>query len=394
MKISELSKQIPESMTLAISAKAKQLKAEGKSIIAFTAGEPDFDTPDFIKQEAKSALDKGLTKYTPASGVMPLKKAIADKLKKDNGLDYSPEQIIISSGAKSSLYYSMLAVLDPGDEVIIPTPIWLTYPELVKLCGAVPVLVDTKKTDYKLTAASLEKAITKKTKLLILNTPCNPTGAVYGEEELKSLAEVIVKNDIMVLSDEIYEKLVYGVKHVSIASFGEEIKKRTILVNGMSKSYSMTGWRVGYTAAEREIIKAMTNIQSHAAGNTCSIAQYASVKAVAEGDQFAEDARSIFAARRLLLIEFAKQLPDVTYVEPQGAFYLFMNVSAYYGKKYNGRVIDGSLSFAECMLDEGVALIPGLPFGDDDCVRLSYAVAENDIVEGFKRIAAFLKKLA
>ena len=394
MKISELSKQIPESMTLAISAKAKQLKAEGKSIIAFTAGEPDFDTPDFIKQEAKSALDKGLTKYTPASGVMPLKKAIADKLKKDNGLDYSPEQIIISSGAKSSLYYSMLAVLDPGDEVVIPTPIWLTYPELVKLCGAVPVLVDTKKTDYKRTAAGLEKAITKKTKLLILNTPCNPTGAVYGEEELKALAEVIVKNDIMVLSDEIYEKLVYGVKHVSIASFGEEIKKRTILVNGMSKSYSMTGWRVGYTAAEREIIKAMTNIQSHAAGNTCSIAQYASVIAVAEGDQFAEDARSIFAARRLLLIEFAKQLPDVTYVEPQGAFYLFMNVSAYYGKKYNGRVIDGSLSFAECMLDEGVALIPGLPFGDDDCVRLSYAVAENDIVEGFKRIAAFLKKLA
>ena len=251
MKISDLAKQIPESMTLAISARAKQLKAEGKSIIAFTAGEPDFDTPDFIKAEAKAALDKGLTKYTPASGIVDLKKVISEKLKKDNDLCYAPDQIIVSSGAKSSLYYSMLAVLNAGDEVVIPVPIWLTYPELVKLCGAKPVLVDTRKSGYKLTANALQEAITDKTKLLILNTPCNPTGAVYEEEELKALAEVIVKNDILVLSDEIYEKLVYGVKHVSIASFNEEIKKRTIIVNGMSKSYSMTGWRVGYTAAEK-----------------------------------------------------------------------------------------------------------------------------------------------
>ena len=381
-------------MTLAISAKAKQLKAEGRSIVAFTAGEPDFDTPDFIKQEAKNALDKGITKYTPASGMISLKKAISEKLKKDNGLDYAPDQIIISSGAKSSLYYSMLAVLDPGDEVIIPNPIWLTYPELVKLCGAKPVFVNTKKTGYKLTAQDLQAAITGKTKLLILNTPCNPTGAVYGKDELRALADVIVKNDIMVLSDEIYEKLVYGEKHVSIASLGEEIKKRTVLVNGMSKSYSMTGWRVGYTAAEREVIKAMTNIQSHAAGNTCSIAQYASVKAIEEGELFTIESQKLFAARRRLLVECAKRLPMVEYVEPQGAFYLFMNVSAYYGRSYNGRVIDGSLAFAECLLDEGVALIPGLPFGDDDCVRLSYAVSENDITEGFARIAAFLKKLA
>ena len=381
-------------MTLAISAKAKQLKAEGKSIIAFTAGEPDFDTPDFIKAEAKAALDKGLTKYTPASGIVDLKKVISEKLKKDNDLCYAPDQIIVSSGAKSSLYYSMLAVLNAGDEVVIPVPIWLTYPELVKLCGAKPVLVDTRKSGYKLTAKALQEAITDKTKLLILNTPCNPTGAVYEEEELKALAEVIVKNDILVLSDEIYEKLVYGVKHVSIASFNEEIKKRTIIVNGMSKSYSMTGWRVGYTAAEKEIVKAMTNIQSHAAGNTCTIAQYASVKAVSDGDNFIEDARKVFAKRRSLLIELAKKLPNVSYVEPQGAFYLFMDVSAYFGKTYNGRIIDGSLSFAECLLDEGVALIPGKPFGDDNSVRLSYAVAESDIEEGFKRIAAFLKKLS
>ena len=393
MKISKLAGQIPESMTLAIAAKAKQLKAEGRSVIAFTAGEPDFDTPTFIKDAAKVALDEGKTKYTPASGIVELKKAICEKLKRDNDLDYSTDEIIVSSGAKSSLYYSMLAVLDPGDEVIIPMPIWLTYPELVKMCGCSPVCVDTEGTDYKLTAQALSDAITPKTKMLILNTPCNPTGVVYSRNELEKLAEVIVEKDIYVLSDEIYEKLVYGVKHTSIGSLNDEIKKRTILVNGMSKSYSMTGWRVGYTAADKTIVKAMTNIQSHAAGNTCSIAQYASVAAVKEGEQFAADERNILAARRLLLVEFAKKLPQVTFVEPQGAFYLFMNVSAYYGRSYNGRVINGSLDFADCVLEEGVALIPGKPFGDDNCVRMSYAVAENDIVEGFLRIAAFLKKL-
>lgn len=393
MKVSELSKQIPESMTLAISAKAKQLKAEGKSIIGFTAGEPDFDTPDFVKQAAKVALDRGLTKYTPVSGIFELKKAICDKLRADNGLEYFADEIIVSSGAKSSLYYAMLAVLDPGDEVIVPTPIWLTYPELVKICGCKPVSVNTKNTGYKLTAEDFRAAITDKTKMLILNSPCNPTGVVYTKEELKKIAEVAVEKDVYVLSDEIYEKLVYGVEHVSIASLGNDIKDRTILINGMSKSYSMTGWRVGYTAANRDVIKAMTNIQSHAAGNTCSIAQYASVKAVKDGEQFSVDSKNIFAARRLLMIEFAKRLKNVTFVEPQGAFYLFMDVSAYYGKSYNGRVIDGSLSFAECLLEEGVALIPGAPFGDDACVRLSYAVAENDIVEGFLRIQNFLSRL-
>ena len=394
MKISNIAKQIPESMTLAISAKAKQLKAEGRSIIGFTAGEPDFDTPDFIKEEAKIALDVGFTKYTPASGTVELKKAIAEKLERDNGLTYDASEIIVSSGAKSSLYYAMLAVLDAGEEVVVPTPIWLTYPELVKMCGCKPVFVDTKKTDYKLTADGLLSAVTDKTRLLILNTPCNPTGVVYTSDELEALAKVIVEKDIYVISDEIYEKLVYGVKHVSIAQFGDEIKKRTIIVNGMSKSYSMTGWRVGYAAADKEVVKAMTNIQSHAAGNTCSIAQYASVRAVREGEQFSTDARNIFAARRLLMIEFAKRLKDVKFVMPEGAFYLFMDVSAYYGKYYKGKKIDGSVSFAECILDEGVALIPGAPFGDDDCVRLSYAVAENDIVKGFERISAFLEKLS
>lgn len=393
MKISTLAKQIPESLTLAISAKAKQLKAEGKSIIGFTAGEPDFDTPDFIKDEAKTALDKGFTKYTAAAGMIELKTVIKEKLERDNGLKYETNEIIVSAGAKSSLYYAMLAVLDPGDEVIVPTPIWLTYPELVKMCGCKPVFVDTKADGFKLTAKSFAEAVTEKTKMLILNTPCNPTGVVYSREELTELAKVAVEKDVYVLSDEIYEKLVYGVEHVSIAALGEDIKKRTIVVNGMSKSYSMTGWRVGYTAADKDIIKAMTNIQSHAAGNTCSIAQYASIKAIKDGEQFSTDARNIFAARRLLLIEFAKRLPKVTFALPQGAFYLFMDVSAYYGKSYNGRVINGSLDFAECLLNEGVALIPGAPFGDDKSVRLSYAVAENDIVKGFERISAFLSKL-
>ncbi|MBO7525663.1 MAG: pyridoxal phosphate-dependent aminotransferase, partial [Clostridia bacterium] len=339
------------------------------------------------------ALDKGFTKYTAAAGMIELKTVIKEKLERDNGLKYETNEILVSAGAKSSLYYAMLAVLDPGDEVIVPTPIWLTYPELVKMCGCKPVFVNTKPYGFKLTAKSFAEAVTEKTKMLILNTPCNPTGVVYSREELTELAKVAVEKDVYVLSDEIYEKLVYGVEHVSIAALGEDIKKRTIVVNGMSKSYSMTGWRVGYTAADKDIIKAMTNIQSHAAGNTCSIAQYASIKAIKDGEQFSTDARNIFAARRLLLIEFAKRLPKVTFALPQGAFYLFMDVSAYYGKSYNGRVINGSLDFAECLLNEGVALIPGAPFGDDKSVRLSYAVAENDIVKGFERISAFLSKL-
>ncbi len=393
MKLSKLSLSIPASMTLAISAKAKELKKEGKSIVAFTAGEPDFDTPDFIKDEARTALDKGITKYTPASGTLELKKAICEKLLKDNGLNYQPENIVISTGAKSSLYHALLALVDEGDEVIIPAPYWLTYPEQVKLVGGKAVIVDTREVGHKITKELLEKAITPKTKCVIINSPNNPTGAVYTKEELQGIADVCVKNDIYVISDEIYEKLCYEVEFVSIASLGEEIKKRTIVINGMSKSYAMTGWRIGYLACEKECAKAISNVQSHTTANPCSISQYASVKALIEGDQFCHDSKKIFAARRLLMIEFVKNLPNTTYIEPQGAFYLMINVSAYYGKKYGEKVINGSLDFAEALLDEGVALIPCLPFGDDNSVRLSYAVSETDIVKGFERLKKFLLKL-
>lgn len=393
MSVSKLASSIKESMTLAITAKAKKMKAEGKTIIAFTAGEPDFDTPDLIKESAKTALNIGFTKYTPASGMPELRQAICDKFQNENGLTYKPTQICVSSGAKSSLYHAMLAIINPDDEVLIPSPFWLTYEEQVKLCGGKCVFINTKNTGYKLTAEDFKANVTPKTKAIIINSPSNPTGVVYTRQELEEIAKVAVENDIYVISDEIYEKLVYGVKHVSIASINDEIKDKTIIINGMSKAYSMTGWRIGYTASNETIAKAIGNIQSHTTSNACSISQYASVAALKECEQFCEDAKNIFAARRLLMIEFAKKLRDITIVEPQGAFYLFLDVSKYYGKSVAGHVINGSIDFANCLLDFGVAVIPGIPFGDDDCVRLSYAVSEVDIVNGFGKISEFLNSI-
>lgn len=394
MKVSDLALSIKESMTLAITAKAKKLKQEGKSIIGFTAGEPDFDTPETVKNSARHALDIGFTKYTPASGMLELRQAICEKLKKENNLDYEPNDIVVSSGAKSSLYHAILAVVDKGDEVIIPSPYWLTYEEQVKLAGGTCVFVDTAENGYKISADLFKNAITEKTKCIILNSPSNPTGVVYSKDELKEIAKVALEHDVYIISDEIYEKLTYGVEHVSIASLSDEIKDITIVINGMSKAYSMTGWRIGYTASNRAIAKAIGNVQSHTTSNACSISQYASVSALKECDEFTREANIIFSARRLLMLEYAKQLVDITYVEPQGAFYLFLDVSKHYGKKYNGKVIDGSIAFADALLDFGVAVIPGLPFGSDKCIRLSYAISEKDIVEGFKRIIEFLKVLA
>ncbi len=393
MAISKLAGSIKESMTLAITAKAKKLKQEGKSIIGFTAGEPDFDSPEIVKKACEQALKEGFTKYTPASGMPELKTAICKKLERENGLIYQPNQIVVSSGAKSSLYHAILAIVDPGDEVIIPTPFWLTYEEQVKLAEGKCVFVNTSKTGYKLTEELFRQNITEKTKAVIINSPSNPTGAVYTKEELAVIAKVCVEKDIYIISDEIYEKLVYGVEHVSIASVSEEAKNKTIIINGMSKAYSMTGWRIGYTASSVEIAKAMTNVQSHTTSNACSLSQYASVVALNEADQFTQDAKSIFSARRLLMVEFAKKLKNVSFVEPQGAFYLFIDVSKYYGKSFNGKVINGSIDMADALLDMGVAVIPGLPFGDDNCIRLSYAVSETDIVKGFERIESFLQQV-
>ncbi|MBP5177205.1 MAG: pyridoxal phosphate-dependent aminotransferase, partial [Clostridia bacterium] len=313
---------------------------------------------------------------------------------KESGLLYTPDRVIVSAGAKSSLYIAMLSLLDAGDEVLIPSPYWLTYPELVKVCGAKPVFIDTKQDGYRLTGKAFGQAITSKTKMLILNSPCNPTGVVYTRAELEDIARVAVKNDVCVLSDEIYENLVYdGKKHVSIASVSEEMKKLTVVVSGMSKSYAMTGWRVGYACAEKHIVAAMNSLQSHLTGNVCSIAQYASVAALNDGEQFTAEARALFERRKNLAVDLAKTLPSTTFCEPEGAFYILIDVSAHFGKKYGNKPVIGSISFAEALLDEGVAVIPCLPFGDDDTIRISYAVGEDAIKEGFARIGAFIEKL-
>lgn len=395
--ISDRVKNIKPSLTLEITDKARKMKAEGISVIGFGAGEPDFNTPDYINAAAKKAIDIGFTKYTPASGTPQLKKAVCEKFLKDNGLYYEPEQIVVSSGAKSSLYHAICAMVNPGDEVILPTPYWLTYPELIGLAQGKTVYVDcVKENGYKMTADQLEKAITEKTKCVIINSPNNPTGAVYSEDELKSIAKVIEKHGLYVISDEIYEKLVYGgAKHYSIACCSDYMKEHTVVVNGVSKSYAMTGWRIGYFAAPRDIAKAAASMQSHTASNPCSISQYASVEALTspESDKFISEMQKTFDERRKYMVEVLQNTENVVCIEPKGAFYVFADVSACYGKKFNGAPINGSLSFADAALNKGVAVVPGLAFGDDKCIRLSYAISLSDIKEGLERLKLFIKEL-
>lgn len=395
--ISDRVKNIKPSLTLEITDKARKMKAEGISVIGFGAGETDFNTPDYINAAAKKAIDIGFTKYTPASGTPQLKKAICEKFLKDNGLYYEPEQIVVSSGAKSSLYHAICAMINPGDEVILPTPYWLTYPELIGLAQGKTVYVDcVKENGYKMTADRLEKAITEKTKCVIINSPNNPTGAVYSEDELKSIAKVIEKHGLYVISDEIYEKLVYGgAKHYSIACCSDYMKEHTVVVNGVSKSYAMTGWRIGYFAAPRDIAKAAASMQSHTASNPCSISQYASVEALTspESDKFISEMQKTFDERRKYMVEVLQNTENVVCIEPKGAFYVFADVSACYGKKFNGAPINGSLSFADAALNKGVAVVPGLAFGDDNCIRLSYAISLSDIKEGLERLKLFIKEL-
>ncbi|MBQ9103495.1 MAG: pyridoxal phosphate-dependent aminotransferase [Clostridia bacterium] len=397
MSISQRAQLISPSITLEITAKAKKMKAEGISVIGFGAGEPDFNTPDFIIESAKKALDIGFTKYTPASGTPELKKAICNKFLRDNGLSYTPDQIVISSGAKSSLYHTMEALVDCGEEVIIPSPYWLTYPELVKLADGKCVFVQCKKENgYKITAEELENAITDKTKCLILNSPCNPTGAVYSEKEIRALAKVCEEKGIYVISDEIYEKLIYdGNEHFSIAKCSDYMKEHTIIVNGMSKTYSMTGWRIGYIAAPVKLAKAISSIQSHTTSNANSIAQYASVAALEDkqGEEFIAKMQGVFDERRKYMIETLNSIKEVSIAVPEGAFYVFVDVSSLYGKSYNGQEIKGSLTFADLALQKGVALIPGVAFGDDNCIRLSYAISIEDIKEGLNRLIEFIKEV-
>lgn len=387
---------ISPSLTLAISAKAKAMKAAGESVVSFGVGEPDFNTPERIINAAKVALDNGQTKYTPSSGLLPLRKAICEKFKKDNGLDYEPSQIIVSNGAKHSIFNACFAVLEPGDEVIIPAPYWLTYPEVVKVCGATPVYIDCKKENkFKFTAEDLKKAITPKTKMLIFNSPSNPTGAVYDEAEVRAIAKVCEDAEIFVLADEIYEKLCYnGVKAFSIAKCSERMKDLTITINGVSKTYAMTGWRVGYLAAPKDVAKAIDSFQSHATSNACSISQYATIEALQCSDEEIQAMVDVFDARRAKLLKLISEIDGVQAVEPDGAFYVMLVVGGVYGKKCGDKEITDSVSFADTLLEaEKVATVPGVSFGAPDCVRLSYALSEADIEEGLKRIKRFVENL-
>ena len=387
---------ISPSLTLAISARAKAMKAAGEDVISFGAGEPDFNTPEHIIAAAKDALDRGYTKYTPSAGLLELRRAICSKFARDNGLEYESSQIVVSSGAKHSIFNVCFALLNEGDEVIIPAPYWLTYPEIVKVCGGVPVYVRaSKRTGFKITPEQLKAAITPKTKLFIFNSPCNPTGAVYSEREVRALAEVCEAADILVLSDEIYEKLIYGEgKAFSFAASSEWAKAHTITVNGVSKTYAMTGWRVGYLAAPHDIAKAIDSFQSHATSNANSIAQYATLKALSSPEAAVEEMVARFARRRLAMIERISDMQGAYCIIPDGAFYAMLVVSGAYGKKFGNREIVDSVSFSEILLDAAkVAVVPGAAFGADDCVRLSYSLSMRDMLEGLDRIDAFLQSL-
>ena len=396
MKLSKRVMGIAPSLTLKITAMSNELKAQGRNVIGFGAGEPDFGTPQFIKDAAKEALDKGLTKYTPSSGTNDLRKAFADRLYAKYGLEYSPKCIIVSNGAKHSLFNVCQAVLDPGDECIIPAPYWLTYPELVKMADAVPVFVETyEQNGFKVRIEDLQKAVTKNTKAIILNSPSNPCGCVYEKEELAKIADFALNNNLIVISDEIYDELVYGgKKQISIATLGEKIKNNTVIVNGLSKTFAMTGWRIGYTASNKEIAEAMDSYQSHAASNPNSIAQYASVAAMKGPQDFIAQLRETFDKRRLLMHQMINSVPGLSATLPDGAFYIMMNISGIIGKTYEGKEIKGSLDFSEMLLAATLtAVVPGIAFGADQYVRLSYATSEENIKKGIERIGEFIEIL-
>lgn len=363
----------------------------------FGAGEPDLDTPPNIKEAAKQAIDRGFTKYTPTSGTRELKEAICRKLKKDNGLDYGPEEVLVSCGAKHSIFNAIMALCDEGDEVILPSPYWVSYPEMIKLAGATPVVIrTTQRDDFKIKPAQLGEAINPRTKLIILNSPSNPTGVVYSKEELQALSEILVEAGVYCISDEIYEKIVYdGREHVSIASLAPEIKNLTIVVNGVSKTYSMTGWRIGYAAGPEEIIRAMSNLQDHSTSNPSSISQAAALEALEGPQDSVVEMVRVFAKRRDLIVERLNSLEGVSCLKPEGAFYVFPNFLQILGRNYGGRKINDSLTLAELLLTEAkVAVVPGTAFGEDDHLRLSYATSVENIVKGMNRIEGFMEKVS
>lgn len=394
-KLSDRITHLSESQTLAMAKKSRELQALGKDIISLSIGEPDFDTPQFIKDAAKKAIDNNITRYTPVPGILELRKAISEKFKRDNGLDYKPEQIVVSTGAKQSLANIILSLVNPGEEVIVPVPYWVSYIETIKLAEGVPVLISTSvESNFKITAEQLKKAITAKTKLIVFSTPCNPSGSVYSKAELKSLADVIVQfPDLYVISDEIYEFINFGGKHESLAQF-ENVYDRVITVNGVSKGYAMTGWRIGYIGAPLWIAQACEKMQGQFTSGAASISQMASLEAVKADPKVTFDMRDAFKKRRDLVLNLMKEIPGMKTNVPDGAFYIFPDISAFFGKSFGTRKINNSTDLTMYLLEEGnVALVAGDAFGDDNCIRFSYATSEDKLTEAVKRVKEALAKL-
>jgi aspartate aminotransferase len=386
-KLAERTKKIKPSSTLAVTSKAKKLKSEGKDIVSFAAGEPDFDTPDFIKDAAIESIKAGFTKYTPTTGIPELKNLISEKFKKDNSLNYTPSQIVVSCGAKHSIFNTLLALVNKDDEVLIPSPYWVSYPEMVNICEGIPRFINTTaQNNFKITSSDLQRQIGPKTKLFILNSPSNPTGCVYTTEELKKISELCVAKKIFVISDEIYEKIIFdNSKHISIASFNKDIYELTITINGLSKSHSMTGWRIGYLGGPQEIVDAIAKIQDHSTSNPASISQKAAIAALNTADSFSREMSAEFQKRRDYIVSRIKQIKKLGFVLPQGAFYIFCDISQ--------TGLD-SVSFANRLLEEVlVAVIPGDSFGRNDYIRISFATSLEQIKKGIDRIEEWLSKL-
>jgi aspartate aminotransferase len=397
MELSRKILSIKPSATLAVTAKAKALKADGKDVVAFAAGEPDFDTPENIKQAAIKAINDGFTKYTTSSGIIELRQAVCDKLKRENNVQYDPSQVVISNGAKHALANVFMTILNDGDEVIIPAPFWLSYSTMVMVAGGKPVIVYTKaENNFMLTKSDLEGAKTDRTRAVIITTPNNPTGMIASLDDLKVIADFAVKNDILVISDEIYEHLIYNPdkKHICIASLGKDIYDRTIVINGVSKSYSMTGWRIGYAACPPEIAKCISSLQSHTASNPNSIAQMAALEALNGPQDSVEYMRQQFKKRCDYIYEREESIPLISALKPEGAFYLYVNIEKTIGKKYNGEEIKDGASFATILLENKLtAVVPCADFGTPNYIRLSYAISIDDIKKGMDRIEEFIKEL-
>ncbi len=396
MHLSKKAKQIKGSSTLKITAKSKKLMSKGKDVVAFTAGEPDFPTPDNVKNSAIDAINNNYTTYTSSNGLKELRQAICDKLDKDNNLSYTPDEVVVNNGAKHSLANTFLALLDPKDEVLIPVPFWLSYKSMIEIADGVPVFVETKKENsYKATISELESHITSKTKVLLINSPANPTGAILNEEELKAYSEFAIKHDLIVISDEIYEYLIYdkNSKHISIAKF-DGMKERTIIINGLSKSYAMTGWRVGYAVGPKDFIKAVTNIQSHMTSNPNTIAQYASISALNEENLLLDEMVQSFKNRRDYIYESISNINALSAVYPEGAFYLYVDISELIGKSFKSNKIKDCNDVSNILLDEYcVSTVPCTSFGSKNHIRLSFAISQDRITEGVKRIENFVNSV-